>query len=388
MGTKRIRAQEPTNFIDTNKKRRHKYDTETDTKLEDRLTSLPESLQLHILSSLEAKYVVQTSVLSKSWVSLWKSVPILTLSSYSFEKLANFDRFVKKLVCHSVNVNTLIFKRGGSSSKKILEKVINFACSSDVKHLDIQIERAKVWPVFLHGYPDSLKSLKLQSQFDVLCSYLGPRARLFKNLTELYLQNATIRDLDPFSGFRVLNKLTLSGCKVDTSGNTLNIYSKHLSELIILGAYDKCINCIELMTPKLRMFEYEGLDFPKLKTCDGLPNLDSVVIGSPGVRLVDNKNRKFDNLMMFFMKVYNVKSLKVCQTIVYMLGSFPVELVNRCTPFQDLKSLTLDFGDFHIHNVFGNDGLWEMERWEAAMSDVKDYLLCKSPDAEYTIFIS
>lgn len=102
------------------------------------------------------------------------------------------------------------------------------------------------------------------------------QARLFKNLTELYLQNATIDDLDPFSGFRVLNKLTLSGCKVDTSGNILNIHSKHLFELIILDAYCcNYINCIELMTPKLRMFEYGWFDhFPMLKTCDGLPNLD------------------------------------------------------------------------------------------------------------------
>nr|GEZ14422.1 retrotransposon protein, putative, Ty1-copia subclass [Tanacetum cinerariifolium] len=110
-----------------------------------------------------------------------------------------------------------------------------------------------------------------------------------------------------------------------------------------------------LRSTKDMFLVYGGLDFPKLKTCDGLPNLDSVVIGSPDVRLVDNKNRKFDNLMMFFMKVYNVKSLKVYLTIVYMLGSFLVEL---------------------------------MERWEAAMSDVKDYLLCKSPDVEFTIFIS
>ncbi|PWA82966.1 leucine-rich repeat domain, L domain-like protein [Artemisia annua] len=392
MAIKRIRPQEPITFI-VNKKIRHTYETETDTKLEDRLTSLPESLQLHILSNLDAQYAVQTSVLSKSLVSLWKSIPILTLSSYSFKKLNTFDRFVKKVVCQSVNVDTLIFKRGETSSKKILEKVISHACSSNVKHLDLWIKRAKLgtWPVPLHFYPDSLKSLKLQSEADVLCSYLGSQAILFKNLTELYLQNATIRDLDPFSGFRVLNKLTLSGCKVDTCGNTLNIHSKHISELIILGAYcGKYINCIELMTPKLRMFEYEGFDhFPMLKTCDGLPNLDSMVIGSREVHCVDNEKRKFDNLLMFFMKVYNVKLLKIFPAIVYMLGSFPDELVNRCTPFQDLKSLTLDFGDFHFENVFGHrHGFWTQEGWEAAISVVKDYLLCKSPDAEYTIFVS
>ncbi|GJS25649.1 F-box/LRR-repeat protein-like protein [Tanacetum coccineum] len=57
----------------------------------DRLTNLPESLQLRILSTLDAKYVVQTSVLSKSWFSLWKSVPILRLNSYDFKN--HVDKF-------------------------------------------------------------------------------------------------------------------------------------------------------------------------------------------------------------------------------------------------------------------------------------------------------
>ncbi|GJU30824.1 F-box/LRR-repeat protein-like protein [Tanacetum coccineum] len=326
MTIKRIRPQEPIKFIIANKKICHAYDTEIDTKLEDKLTNLPESLQLYILSSLDAKYVVQTSVLSKSWFSLWKSVPILTLDSSSFHKLPNFDKFVEKLVCQPLNVDMLIFERNGSSSKKILEKVLSFACSSNVKHLDVRIKRASwaVWPDFFHGYPNSLKSLKLQSKVDALCSYLGPQARFFKNLTELYLENATIHDLDPFLGF----------------------------------------------------------DFPMLETCDGLPNLDLVVIGSAGFS-VHNEKRKFDNPMRFFMKVYNVKSLKVCPAIVYMLGAFPAELVNRCTPFQDLKSLTLDSGHCHFHSVHGRGHrgheYWTYERREDARSNVKDYLLRKSP---------
>ncbi|PWA83607.1 F-box domain, Leucine-rich repeat domain, L domain-like protein [Artemisia annua] len=334
--------KDPINFF-VNKKIRHTYDTETNTKLEDRLTSLPESLQLHILSTLDAQYVVRTSVLSKSLVSLWKSVPILTLSSYSFKRLTNFDSFVKKVVCQSVNVDTLIFKRGGKSSKKILKKVISYVCSSNVKHLDVRIKRVRggIWPIFFHRYPDSLKSLKLHSQDDVLCSNLGPGARSFKNLTELYLHKATIHDIDPFSGFRVLNKLTLSRCQVDAT-STLNIHSKHLSELSILGAgYGKCVRC------------------------------------------VDNEEKMLDNPMMFFMKVYNVKSLKVFPVIVYILGSFPVDLVNRCTHFQDLKSLMLDFGDFHIHHVRGRDGYLTYEQWEDALSNVKDYLLRKSPAAVF-----
>ncbi|GKD30344.1 F-box/LRR-repeat protein-like protein, partial [Tanacetum coccineum] len=146
--------------------------------MEDRLTSLPESLQLRILSTLDAKYVVQTSVLSKSWFPLWKSVPIL--------------------------------------------------------------------------------SLRLQSDEDnVRCSCLGPLSRSFTNLTDLYLKLAVITEQDLFSGFPKLNKLTLVRCQLNTNSKTLKVHAKQLSELSILP-YEKDIDCIELITPKLKLFEYKG----------------------------------------------------------------------------------------------------------------------------------
>ncbi|GJX04973.1 F-box/LRR-repeat protein-like protein [Tanacetum coccineum] len=100
--------------------------------MEDRLTNLLESLQLRIMSTLDAQCVVQTSVLSKSWHPLWKSVPILRLNSYDFEnQFCKFDKFVEK-------------------------------------HLDLWVDgvEGREWPVVLHGFVDSLISLRLQSDED------------------------------------------------------------------------------------------------------------------------------------------------------------------------------------------------------------------------------
>ncbi|PWA93782.1 leucine-rich repeat domain, L domain-like protein [Artemisia annua] len=156
MAIKRLgRHQENDTSINTNKKIRH---TKTNPKMEDRLTNLPESLQLRILSTLKAQYVVQTSVLSKSWVPLWKSVPILRLNSYDFKKDDEFDKFVEKVISsqRDMDLDTLIYKRDGVSTA--LEKVIDYAFSHNVKHLDIWIDSVedRKWPVVLHGFGDSL----------------------------------------------------------------------------------------------------------------------------------------------------------------------------------------------------------------------------------------
>nr|GFB72884.1 hypothetical protein [Tanacetum cinerariifolium] len=103
---------------------------------------------------------------------------------------------------------------------------------------------------------------------------VGPPSRSFRNLTDLYLKLAVITEQDPFSSFPMLNKLTLVRCQLIINDKTLRVHAQQLSELRI-APYEKCI---ELMTPKLKLFEYEGFRFPVLEICDGLPNLDSVVV--------------------------------------------------------------------------------------------------------------
>ncbi|XP_026438693.1 F-box/LRR-repeat protein At3g58930-like [Papaver somniferum] len=63
---------------------------------EDRISMLPGGLIHHILSFNDTKYAVQTSVLSKRWIHIWKSLPVLEFnrSLFSRENTKKFIEFV------------------------------------------------------------------------------------------------------------------------------------------------------------------------------------------------------------------------------------------------------------------------------------------------------
>ncbi|MFS7982200.1 putative leucine-rich repeat domain superfamily, F-box-like domain superfamily [Helianthus anomalus] len=175
---------------------------------------MPESLQLHILSCLDASHAVGTSALSKSWVSLWTRLDRLT------------------------------FKRDGKCSAKLLQTVFDYAFLHGVRELEAHIvqtirdHESWTWPIWSS---DSLTSFKLRfCNFVVGCPYLEPRSGgSFKNLTTLHLQGVIINDLDMFSG------------------KALRVHALQLSEFTFFFR-NQSVNCCEKMTPKLRYFEWGG----------------------------------------------------------------------------------------------------------------------------------
>ncbi|XP_026431937.1 F-box/LRR-repeat protein At1g55660-like [Papaver somniferum] len=52
--------------------------------VKDRISRLPDNLIHHIMSFMDTKYAVQTSVLSKRWIHVWKSPPFLNFDRWSF----------------------------------------------------------------------------------------------------------------------------------------------------------------------------------------------------------------------------------------------------------------------------------------------------------------
>ncbi|CAN1333450.1 Putative FBD-associated F-box protein At5g56440 [Linum perenne] len=70
-----------------------------DADTTDRLSYLPDFVLYHILSFVDTKTVVQTSVLSRRWRCVWKHVPALVFDSLSFDHHSKrFNTFVDKVL--------------------------------------------------------------------------------------------------------------------------------------------------------------------------------------------------------------------------------------------------------------------------------------------------
>ncbi|KAI3938008.1 hypothetical protein MKW98_018564 [Papaver atlanticum] len=80
---------------------------------EDRLSKLPESLIHHILSFLDIKYVIHTSLLSRTWRYIWKSVPTLNFDSdiydESGDEFNSFIHFIDRVFVFRDRTNVMRF---------------------------------------------------------------------------------------------------------------------------------------------------------------------------------------------------------------------------------------------------------------------------------------
>ncbi|XP_076938696.1 F-box/FBD/LRR-repeat protein At2g04230-like [Bidens hawaiensis] len=179
---------------------------------ETRFTDLPESLQLHILSSLETKHDVQALMLLKSCGGSWTSLPALSFNSnIGFDSLYAFNRFVFNVFSlrEPVKLDKLSFKSRGICNVKMLTKVQDYALLHGVKELEMDIAHVKctTWPFGLHASSHSITNLKLaSSRTDMGCLFLGGRTGLFKNCHEQYFFKRFTKNLD--HRYNDLTKLT------------------------------------------------------------------------------------------------------------------------------------------------------------------------------------
>ncbi|XP_014515056.1 putative F-box/FBD/LRR-repeat protein At1g78840 isoform X1 [Vigna radiata var. radiata] len=369
---------------------------------EDRLSDMPDCLIHHILSFLETKDAIQTSVLSKRWRYLWVSVPCLNFSSKSFTRLVDFKKFVLWVLNHrdSSHVKLLVYYRFGvdyATDQHLLNKVIEYAASHGVEEIKINL-RAKTSgsppveiPLSLFSC-QSLKKLELKDchptnvsspigckSLDLLhleqfamdpaaADFSNPFASLaelfgFTTLTTLHLNNFTlcytgIDCLDPFANCVHMKNLHLSemSFKSDLNPKDFVISAPKLSNLNLMCNRFKCK--IVVAAPQLSNFTYlysTPCAFFEFR----LPSLDGLIIDihEPHDRFEKCRRRKREetlhgliNMLRGFHSAEAVK-LSFC-TAAVTCGTAALLKPERLPPSK-LKSL--NFGVGSTYKIFINN---------------------------------
>ncbi|XP_022637542.1 F-box/FBD/LRR-repeat protein At5g18770 isoform X4 [Vigna radiata var. radiata] len=134
-------------------------------KEEDMFTKLPKEIILHILSFLDAKIAVQTSVLNKRFRYLWAALPVINFDEALYQDAISFEDFVYSFLFYRYN-STNVFN-------------VNLKCHKD--HLPILRDNAVVYYIIYHviDTPSIATNIQVLSMFpDELEDKCSPFTRM------------------------------------------------------------------------------------------------------------------------------------------------------------------------------------------------------------------
>ncbi|CAN0856026.1 Putative FBD-associated F-box protein At5g56440 [Linum grandiflorum] len=321
---------------------------EDDSSL-DRLSNLPEAVIYHILSFLDTRSAVQTSLLSRQWKCTWKHLPVLDLR-YSSE---GFKRYVEKVLSlrYDLSLRKVIFsdrleESDGELENSLLARVIRYALSHETQHLAIRLPYragpSRYPSTDLLGLDSdncSLRTLELTT----FCFSNGFRRSSFLMLEKLDLVCCTFSAgeedgvIDLFSNLPCLKHLVLHAffnygdrdTRFRISG--LQLLSLHLSYCYF--------HKMEVYAPNLKNFTLTYADHIVEFTELTLPSLDHAHIR---VAYEDDTEK---HLIMLLQGLNNATSLVLCSRTIRMLKDISGDLEDQPSPFTRLKSLIMRSGN-------------------------------------------
>ncbi|KAL8549980.1 hypothetical protein ACS0TY_008706 [Phlomoides rotata] len=197
----------------------------------DRLSELPQSLILHILSFLRMRDVVKTTLLSKRWENLWTTLPCLNFSDIISED----DELDSNRVRNFVN-RALLFWKGTKLLKFIIEIRDHFDTSSLAGDMDLWVRFAVI---------NKVEELNILLEYDEGVLDCEEDAGSSKDI---------YRAPECLNSCSSIRKLSLVGCNLRVRKSpTWN----QLKSLQINGFSfsERLINRILLGTPRLEVFE-------------------------------------------------------------------------------------------------------------------------------------
>ncbi|KEH15921.1 F-box/RNI/FBD-like domain protein, putative, partial [Medicago truncatula] len=309
-------------------RRQRKRQPKDDSQIQDRISVLADCLLIHILSFLNTREAVQTCILSKRWINLWKTLPTLTLDCYQFSDCEIYENFLFMFLSlrdHSTALSALLLHNNHFENISLYQMIYCFPVLALTKYLSHSLS--------------------------------------FPTLTTLSLKHLVFgcNDdgcVDPFSTFNMLTTLIIDKCVLVDNAQNLRISSTKLVNLTIC-VYDFLSGCnprtadfeiyfgIELYAPTLHSFDFTGGHYiPKLfgsktalssikhvninlkqtmedslwenpsilfKWLVNLVNIESLTITKPALQVLSYAHD--DLLKVDFPSLCNLKSLKFNQII-------------------------------------------------------------------------
>ncbi|XP_026378935.1 FBD-associated F-box protein At5g60610-like isoform X2 [Papaver somniferum] len=199
---------------------------------EDRISRLPDALIHHILSFIDAKYAVQTSVLSKRWIHIWKSLSFLNFnrSSFSLQNTERFIEFVYMVFIFRDDTNIQKFSVDWENSAFDYTAIMNVnrwslnAVKHEVQEISIVITQCHISAYEIPHHLLNCKSLRKLGMMmfsnarhaDVIL----PRSMNLPRLKVLSITGLSISNEESskrlFSSCPVLETLAIQNCDIQT----------------------------------------------------------------------------------------------------------------------------------------------------------------------------
>ncbi|CAN0914418.1 F-box/FBD/LRR-repeat protein At5g53840 [Linum grandiflorum] len=340
----------------------------------DRLTHLPDPIIHHILSFLDTKSAVQTSVLSPPWKSVWKNVPVVDLYAQSFRKFHRLAAFLHKIFYLRKISYYLDPKIPPKDEQRKLDLVIKYAAAHDA-------EASIVLSDCLIGNFSELFSRRTRSNCNLKTLTLyGVRFDAgdcpgFPMLTNLYLYDCWFNWYKPvpFRNFPCLKNLVLHDSGWYPTNWAANRVKVSVPQLITLELKFCCRIHLEIDTPKLESLTIDFSSCYKdtpLDAWDNGENFDSagtaldIKVDAPKLESLAMDFR-YSKLLPTFGDM-NIPSLDRVDFYLCFRAFRPEDLMPIFRRFQRVRCAAVDSHTiWDLDNEesrlnFDNDGVFEL----------------------------